>query len=1122
MDAKRFNVRIPTRRRLSATVDFTRGGATTSTLRDRASLLLLLGLLLAGAISPADAQQTPTPVPEGYRGAGQSSGYTGDFPELETAIDSFWADTFRVAGLAYRSPRVIFVEQPTMTGCDATDPNGWPFYCPPDETIYLQPRILDLVTADIGDFAPIMILAHEWGHHVQLLTNTPNPGGKTLELQADCLAGVYTRQAAAQGMLDPGDVTEGVIMSEVVGDKPWWPEDSPYAHGTNDERISAFISGYTDGLTDCNLLGFGPGEARDGPTPSPTIAIVEGPPPTQVHSDSEDMSTSTIRSLLPSSMPLAHSQCFRIENDHLLPFDELLANLGGTDEARGYLQDWGWRASANRTFACDTPPEGDAGWVDISLHLFADAASAQQAVDYFATVRADGTLLTPGGPAGVGDYSTTLSGPASNGKEFTVYASRGPLLVRVTGVSRDGIPFMNVREVAYAVLTQPAPPPTDAEPAQPTATATASTYLPATPAVTYAECFDIRTEGTYAYDDVVAALAPTGLSQSQFDELGWQDGAYRVFTCADPPFGRATQIDVVIHRFGDATTAQEALPYFSATYAAGANELRSCDTAGGLVICVTGRSSTSSPLSDVQFVLQQVLATVPETAAEGPTPEVVPTTTPTVAMEPTPDATSVPILEENASDDEVISDYLPTTLPLDDAACFHVDDEDTIDFPGIVERFGSVPDAADRLQELGWQAGAFRQFVCETPSPGGLTWVNVGVHQFSNAAAAAVPFFAHARTIGTRLGEAPAMALGDSSQAIMGPSEEGTEYSLYVSTGDLLYRVSGIAPMGDPRPNVERIMHGMVSGVPDRQPDETPTVAIPTQVPPPVTSTPVPTPPPTPTSTPVPLPTATPMPTPTPREIVLLPPATATPAPAALPTAAPQPTATTPTATLARTATPTPQSTATPPPTYTLEPTPPAMQTVVAPPNADVERIQRIHQDLIRYGEGVTRRNQDPDSNISDFNDYFVESSYLLAEMGVLGGGNGGHDIYSGPSTTAEARALAQQWMDSIGPGESGNPRELYPAVFDRLVNTDMSTLSSDDQMAISKGALMAAVEPWVPSSIMQGLELQLHRMELNYRDDVRTGAIGPDVSYPEYLEQHGMRDLFGPGLTPEEIADAF
>ena len=238
--------------------------------------------------------------------------------------------------------------------------------------------------------------------------------------------------------------------------------------------------------------------------------------------------------------------------------------------------------------------------------MFADAAFAQEAVDYFAAIRAEGTMLVSAAPQAIGDHAVALSGPASNGKEFTLYVSQGPLLVRVTGVSPSGIPFMNVLSVAEAILATPQGP---AQPTPPSAPIQpASAFLPTAPAVRHADCFQVLTRGSYSFAEIVAALQEVGLSRSQTEALGWQDGAYIVFSCANPLPGRANQIDVVVHQFRDAQAAEQALPSFDSTYVPGVNETRDCDNAGALVICVTGRSLTGSPLSDVQFVMQQVLA----------------------------------------------------------------------------------------------------------------------------------------------------------------------------------------------------------------------------------------------------------------------------------------------------------------------------------------------------------------------------------------------------------------------------------------------------------------------------------------------------------------------------------
>ena len=150
--------------------------------------------------------------------------------------------------------------------------------------------------------------------------------------------------------------------------------------------------------------------------------------------------------------------------------------------------------------------------------------------------------------------------PPSNGKEFTIYASQGPLLVRVTGVSPSGIPFINVLTVTQAVLA--------AQQEQPQLVPTPSVQPPSLPASSYLPDYSRGAPSgllrgfnrrRYSYRYVVDALEPTGLSQTRFDEFGWRDGAYRVFTCDDPPVGRATQIDVVIHQFQDVRSAQQAL-----------------------------------------------------------------------------------------------------------------------------------------------------------------------------------------------------------------------------------------------------------------------------------------------------------------------------------------------------------------------------------------------------------------------------------------------------------------------------------------------------------------------------------------------------------------------------------
>ena len=553
--------------------------------------------LIAIVVAPVNAQLTPTPEPQGYRGSTQTQTYQGAFSDLANEIDRFWATTFRDEGLSYSSPNIFVVERETPTGCGMVRPEPNASYCPPDRTIYLIPQFLVDQERQFGDYAPIAILSHEWGHHVQALLGIEGPTRKDFELQADCLMGAFTRHADEHALLDYGDFLEALNAAIDAGDDVFLPEDFPGAHGMAEDRVKALTKGYGGGpIHGCEL----PIE-RAAQTVTPTFV----PPVTPTVTPTQEPQVFR----WPEPLPLNHSSCFRIEaNRPALSFDDLVARFGGDSGARNRLLHWGWSQGAHRIYACDTPPSGEAGWIDVNLDLFESAVSAWEAVDYFASVRAEGTWLAFVTPPAIGDHAVALSGPASNGKEFTVYASQGPLLIRVTGVSPSGIPFDNVLTVAQSLLTAnahvtnlvPMPDPPVWIP-----TAPATSFLPDFPAVNYADCFSVFDRGMYAYGDVAEVLAGAGLSQFEVDRLGWQDGAYVVFRCADPPFGRASQLEVVIHQFSD---AQRALPYFNGTYPLGRNEARACDSAGSLVVCVFGRSRTGSPLSDVHFVLNQVLA----------------------------------------------------------------------------------------------------------------------------------------------------------------------------------------------------------------------------------------------------------------------------------------------------------------------------------------------------------------------------------------------------------------------------------------------------------------------------------------------------------------------------------
>lgn len=187
------------------------------------------------------------------------------FPDpLHAHVDAFWSARFTDVGQVYDSPAgVIPFDEPIVTACGRAEPEDEAaFYCVIDEKIYYSAEFRSLIENRIGDFAWVIVVAHEWGHHIQAqlgfdLGVVPDRAGEVppiaLEQQADCLAGAYAIDAEVTGWLDSGDIDEALTMTEISGDPAGTAWNDPRAHGTGDERIDAFLKGYDGGLPSCNL-----------------------------------------------------------------------------------------------------------------------------------------------------------------------------------------------------------------------------------------------------------------------------------------------------------------------------------------------------------------------------------------------------------------------------------------------------------------------------------------------------------------------------------------------------------------------------------------------------------------------------------------------------------------------------------------------------------------------------------------------------------------------------------------------------------------------------------------------------------------------------------------------------
>lgn len=135
----------------------------------------------------------------------------------------------------YRDARLVLFRDATRSGCGVGQAEMGPFYCPADEKVYIDLSFYDELRRRFGapgDFAQAYVLAHEIGHHVQRLTgleakvraaqrrnpDLANELSVRLELQADCLAGVWGHQADRRGVLEPGDIEEGLRAAAAIGD----------------------------------------------------------------------------------------------------------------------------------------------------------------------------------------------------------------------------------------------------------------------------------------------------------------------------------------------------------------------------------------------------------------------------------------------------------------------------------------------------------------------------------------------------------------------------------------------------------------------------------------------------------------------------------------------------------------------------------------------------------------------------------------------------------------------------------------------------------------------------------------------------------------------------------------
>jgi predicted metalloprotease len=186
---------------------------------------------------------------------------------------AFWNRSFQESGRNYNEARLVLFDAATSSACGGAYAQTGPHYCPPDNTIYIDldffRDLRDRFGAP-GDFAQAYVLAHEIAHHVQnelgIMDEVngarqddqgqANELSIRLELQADCLSGVWAYTTYERDLLESGDLEEGLNAAAAVGDDRIQEQSSggvnkeTWTHGSSNQRVSWFRRGYESGDPD--------------------------------------------------------------------------------------------------------------------------------------------------------------------------------------------------------------------------------------------------------------------------------------------------------------------------------------------------------------------------------------------------------------------------------------------------------------------------------------------------------------------------------------------------------------------------------------------------------------------------------------------------------------------------------------------------------------------------------------------------------------------------------------------------------------------------------------------------------------------------------------------------------
>jgi predicted metalloprotease len=249
-----------------------------------AAISLLLGLnpldmlvpLQGGGAPSPPTQSMPLPAPSGPALRDETNEFV---VRIQGDTEDTWSMLFGQVGMEYRPPRLVLFRGAVESACGLANSAVGAFYCSTDSRVYLDRSFFEDLAQRFGapgEFARAYVIAHEIGHHVQnqlgitqKMAPQRAPGGAarsdavsvSLELQADCFAGIWGHFARRRNLLEPADVEAGIAAAAAIGDDRIRRQSrghvsaESFTHGSSAQRVRWFRTGLDSGdVRQCNTF----------------------------------------------------------------------------------------------------------------------------------------------------------------------------------------------------------------------------------------------------------------------------------------------------------------------------------------------------------------------------------------------------------------------------------------------------------------------------------------------------------------------------------------------------------------------------------------------------------------------------------------------------------------------------------------------------------------------------------------------------------------------------------------------------------------------------------------------------------------------------------------------------